>query len=130
MPDGAFGDYLADCVVYEMNSLGQLLSMAHVPRLIRGNDFRIERDGVVWACQENAFVRVACSKYSRLGIGMGGGGPDLISRIAWYRQLDREAPEAWLAADKAGDPVAFSRGQEFPVNGCGYGRQEAGRADP
>jgi hypothetical protein len=107
MPDDHFAGYLADALVYEMSLDGALLAMAQLPRLVNGGRFRIQPDGVVWACQENAFVKVACSSLRGFGMGMGPGGPDLVARIDWYRQLDYDEPEAWLSADKSGDPVAL-----------------------
>jgi hypothetical protein len=46
-----YGEYLADCVVYELGADGQPLAMASLPRMIEGGWFRIQPDGVVWACQ-------------------------------------------------------------------------------
>jgi hypothetical protein len=107
MPDDHFAGYLADALVYEMSPYGSLLAMAQLPRLVNGGQFCIQPNGVVWACQENAFVKVACNSFPLIR-GMGPGGPDLVARVDWYRQLDYDEPEPWLIADKAGDPVALS----------------------
>jgi hypothetical protein len=119
MPEGPFANYLGECVLYEIDASGNLLAMVHLPRLVEGNRFHVQPDGVVWACQENALVKIACAKERSITIGMGGG-PDLIARIPWYRQTEAEAPNAWLVAGKAGDPIAFAGDRAFRVSGGGY----------
>jgi hypothetical protein len=51
---------------------------------------------------------------------MGPGGPDLLCRVDWYRQLSAEEPDAWLRADPSGDPVAFGDAFAFRVCEGGY----------
>jgi hypothetical protein len=113
-----YGEYLSDCLVYELNSDGEPLGLANLPRMIRGGRYRVQKDGVVWACQGGAFVKVAASHHRDLEIG-GPGGPDLLCRIDWYRHLASEGPEAWLTAAPAGDPVAF--GDPFAFRVCAGG---------
>jgi hypothetical protein len=107
-----YADYLAQGTVYELDETGSFLSTANLPRLVQGERFHALPDGLVWACQQDALVKLAPSKH-RGFIGMGPGGPDLITRIVWYRQMETDEPDAWLRSDKAGDPIAFTEKWAF-----------------
>jgi hypothetical protein len=115
----AYGEYLSDCVVYELDAGGKPLAMANLPRMIRGGQCQVQKDGVVWACQDGAFAKVGVSRNNGPMLGHGPGGPDLLCRIDWYRHLSFEAPDAWLISAPAGDPIAF--GAEFAFRVCAGG---------
>jgi hypothetical protein len=113
-----YADYLAQGVVYELDEQGAFLSTANLPRLVQGGKVHVLPDGVVWACQENALVKLALSRRT---FHFGGpGGPDLITRVAWYRQLAPGEPSAWLQSDRAGDPIAFAGSWAFRLPAGGY----------
>jgi hypothetical protein len=115
-----WGDYLADCVVYELNSEGKPLAMVNVPRMVKGRQYQVQKDGVVWACQGGAFIKVGVSRQNEQLIAMGPGGPDLLCRVDWYRHLSTEDRGAWLTSDPAGEPVAFGKELAFYVINGGY----------
>jgi hypothetical protein len=115
-----YGEYLSDCVVYELDDAGKPVGMVNLPRMVRGGQHRAQKGGVVWACQGGAFVKVGASRHGGHRLGGGPGGPDLLCRIDWYRHPSPEPSDAWLSADPAGDPVAFGEGFAFRVSAGGH----------
>lgn len=115
-----YGEYLSDCVLYELGSSGRPVAMVNLPRMIRGSEYRVQQDGLVWACQGGALVKVGVSRQRDPGIGMGPGGPDLLCRIDWYRHLSPKDRDAWLTSEPAGDPLGFGDQYAFRVLGGGY----------
>lgn len=118
-PTRQWSGYLADCVVYELNDKGTPISMVKVPQLVSGGRFRILRDGLVWAGHNDSFVKLVPSRKQPI-ITMGGGGTDLITRLAWFRQTDWQPPLAWLTAGRAAQPVVFNESHAFHLPGGGY----------
>ena len=112
-------DYLSDCVIYELNEKGTPISMVKVPQLVDGGQFKVLKDGLVWAGQNESFLKLVPSQGFQ-GLGMGPGGPDLISRLAWFHQTNWTPPQAWLTSDRAADPVAFNQADVFFLPGGGY----------
>jgi hypothetical protein len=113
--------YLADCVVYEMSESGKPIGIVNLPRMVSGGQSRADDRGVVWACPGGAFVRLAPSDNREHGVAVGPGGPDMLCRVAWYCQPESAPPpKAWLTADPAGDPVAFSRTHAYRPDGDPY----------
>src|SRR5262249_967848 len=80
------------------------------------------KDGVVWACQRGAFVKVAVSQLKvHMGPGLPGPTvPDMLCRITWYRHIAPEEPNAWLSAAPADDLLAFATEYSFPCCTGGY----------
>ena len=115
-----YASYLSDCVVYEFGSDGRPLSMANLPRMVRGGWFRQQKDGIVWACQGNSFVKLGVSKVCQRGFGDGPGGPDLLCRVDWHRQLSADQPDAWLTSNTAGSPITFTDTHAFRVIAGGH----------
>jgi hypothetical protein len=115
-----YASYLGDCVVYELDGGGHPLGMAWLPRMVLGGRFRVQKDGLVWACQQNAFVKLAMTTRREQAFGMGPGGPDLLCRVDWYRQIETEVPDAWLRSDPAGSPLALGESHAFRVTAGGY----------
>jgi hypothetical protein len=112
-----FASYIADCIVYELDDRGKPLSLVTLPRTTHGSSAYPVSDSVVWLCQNNAMVRLEATYDIPT---MGPGGPDLSTRVAWYRQFSEPEATAWLISDKAGDPVAFGvKGAIRPLSG-GY----------
>jgi hypothetical protein len=112
--------YLADCVAYEVNESGKPIGIVTLPRMV--NDWqRCTCDrGVIWACQRGAFVKLTASDY-RQSMGEMLGGSDMLCHVAWYCQPEPPpSPKAWLTANPAGDPVAFSPAYAFRMAGGGY----------
>jgi hypothetical protein len=125
-PRGTWGSYLSDCVVYELNGEGQPVSMANLPRMVNGWQVRADADGVIWGCQNNAMIRLHASDHG-WQIGGGPGGPDMLAKVDWYRELSAADPKAWLVADKSGDPLAYGRSRAFRVVAGGYVQQRSER---
>jgi hypothetical protein len=59
-----------------------------------------------------------------VGFGFGPGGPDLLCRIDWYRQLSPAIPEVWLSSDPVGELIAFGNGVAFGILDGGYVTQK------
>lgn len=122
-PTQGFTGYLSDCVVYELDDGGKPVSMVKVPQIIRGSPVGLVNGGLVWSCQNDGFIRlISSSRSSRLW--MGPGGPDLLTRISWFRQLSPLKPHAWLVSDRGGYPVAFSDTYAFALPAGGYVRKK------
>jgi len=119
-----YAEYLSDCVIYELGADGKPLRMVTVPRMVRGGSYQVQKDGLVWACTGGAFVKLGLSTSRANRFGMGPGGPDMLCRIDWYRQLAVESPSAWLISSSAGNPLAFSDGLAFQVIAGGYVKDE------
>jgi hypothetical protein len=119
-PSPRWAQYLADCTVYELNENGRPSAMANLPRMVLGGSFKVHKDGLVWACQNKAFVKLTMSENRLLGLGFGPGGPDCLCRVDWYRQLGATKADAWLQSDPAGNPVAMSVTHAFRVVTGGY----------
>jgi hypothetical protein len=115
-----WGEYLSDCVVYELGSDGKPVAMVNLPRMIKGGQYQVQKDGVVWVCQGGAFVKVGISRQRGRGIGFGPGGPDLLCRLDWYRHLTQQEHESWLTSDPAGAPLTFGKEFAFSVSSGGY----------
>jgi hypothetical protein len=115
-----FSEYVSNYVIYELNSEGQPLAMVDLPRMVRARQYQVQKDGVVWACQGGAFVKVAVSAPKNHMDLLGARGRDLLCRLAWYRHLWPEEPKAWLTAMPAGDPLAFGNEYAFRVCAGGY----------
>jgi hypothetical protein len=115
-----FAEYLSDCVAYELRSNGWPRAVATLPRMVQGGRYQVRKDGVIWACQGRAFVKLGLSPPRAVEGGGGPGGPNLLCRIDWYRQLARQEPQAWLTADAAGDPLAFGSDIAVRVAAGGY----------
>lgn len=112
--------YLADCVVYEIAEEGNPIGIVNLPRMVNGALGHADSRGIVWGCSSGAFVRLV-TRENRHDYGMMLGGSDKLCRVAWYCQPGRAvSSNAWLTADAAGDPVAFSRSSAFRPAGDPY----------
>ena len=112
--------YLADCIVYELNESGEPIGMVNLPRMVNGWQALANAQGLVWACQQDAMVKLTPSSNRQT---MGGmlGGHDMLCRVAWYLQPEPfSEPKAWLTAGPANDPVAYSPTVAFRPAGGGY----------
>lgn len=118
-PTRGWSGYLADCVVYELNEKGTPISIGKLPQLVSGGKLKILEDGLVWAGQNDSFVKLLPSRRQPL-ITMGGGGGDLTTRLAWFRQAEWEPPLAWLTTGRAAEPVSFNQSSAFRLPGGGY----------
>jgi ankyrin repeat protein len=118
-PKEGYTGYLSDCLLYELDDRGKPMSMTTLPRMVAGNIWHVQEEGIVWRCQDDAFLKVIPTEEREIHL-MGPGGPDLLTRIAWFRQLLPGRPDAKLSADRAGDPVAFSATHAFCLPAGGY----------
>jgi hypothetical protein len=82
--------HIADCVIYESTQDGALVSMTTLPRLVQGQYVRILPDGIVWACERDAFVRLKRSKQEPPAYTVGPRNFDRTTTIPWYRELNDE----------------------------------------
>jgi ankyrin repeat protein len=112
--------YVSDCILYEFNDQGKPVSMVKLPYMVSGSECVVQKDGIVWRCQNGALLRVAVAEQGGPGPGFGPGSPDLLARISWIRTLSGGQPQAWLVADPACDAVAFAQGQAFCLPRGGY----------
>ena len=113
--------YLSDCIAYEISPSGTVEGMVDLPRMVNGAQFAVADDGVIWACQKDAMVKLAMDTSSGLrGFGFSPGGSDLITRIPWYRQFESPQPKAWFTSGKAGDSTAFGSRYAFRTAGGGF----------
>jgi hypothetical protein len=110
--------YLSECIAYELSGSGRVLTMANLPRIVRGYQYSTASGGLVWGCEKGAIVRLE-SAHSQWG-GMGPGGPDLLCTIAWYRQFAAPELDGWLTADKVRDVVAFDSARAYRAVAGGY----------
>ncbi len=118
-PPGHLSGYISDCILYEFDKQGEPVSLLKLPQMVSGSQFRILKGGLAWKCQNESFFKVVPSPHRR-GIGMGPGGPDLLTRMPWFRQLTPPHPDGWLVADRGGDPLAFSETYAFCLPAGGY----------
>jgi hypothetical protein len=95
--------------------------------MVSGSQCHILDDGVIWACQNDAFARLKSS--GRMS-GQGGsfpGSSDLLTNVNWYRELEAVDSDAWLVVGKSGDPMAFTnRGVLRTLTG-GYVQKDSRR---
>lgn len=112
-----FASYVADCILYELDEMGEPLSLVKLPRTVNGSRAQAMADSVIWACQNNGMVRVEATYEIPSGSP---GGPDLLTKVDWYRQFSAAEPTAWLISDKASDPIAFGAKRAFRVLSGGY----------
>jgi Fe-S cluster biogenesis protein NfuA len=83
--------------------------MLKLPQMVRGSEFSVDQDGIVWHCQNDSFLRIAISKLDRFDFG-GPGGRDCLARMPWFHQMTPPEQAGWLVAGKSGDPAAFGHG--------------------
>jgi hypothetical protein len=95
------------------------ISMAPLPSMVVGGSVTTWRGMAVWETQGGGFVAVAPTKSSGL-FSMGPGGPDLVSRVAWVRQIEPHTGDGWFSTEKATDHAAFGPGLAFRLAGGGY----------
>src|SRR5947209_5690158 len=93
--------------------------MAKLPYMVSGSQHVVRQDGVVWKCQNEAFIRPAASKHG-CELGCGPGGSDCLASIPWMRRVARVQPHAWLTTGQAGDPIAFGKTHAFCLPSGGY----------
>jgi ankyrin repeat protein len=118
-PADGYAGYLSDCILYELGSNGDVVSMITLPQVVRGSQFCVRPGGVVWKCQSEMFVKIS-PRRTPLERRMGPGGPDLIANLPWSRQIQYTEPEAWFVSGKAGDPAAFGESHAYSLPGGGY----------
>jgi hypothetical protein len=120
-----YAEEVSDCVVYEFGFDGEPVAMVNLPRMILGGQYRVQKDGIVWACEGGAFVKLRISPRRNLGeFHMGPGGPDMLCRVDWYRQLSAEESDGWHPMAPANDSVAF--GDDFAVRAFAGGYFKVG----
>jgi hypothetical protein len=118
-PASHLSGYISDCILYEFNKQGKPVSLLKLPQMVSGSQVHLLKVGIVWKCQNQSFFKVVPSPHE-MRIGMGPGGPDLLTRMPWFRQLTRTHPEGWLVADRSGDPLAFSDAHAFCLPAGGF----------
>jgi ankyrin repeat protein len=118
-PSGAWSGYLSDCLLYELNDEGEVVSLATLPRVVDGSMSCTQSDGIIWKCQNDTFIKVIPVRQGP-AMSMGGGGPDGVANVAWTRRVQYREPEAWFFTGKAGDPVAFGNSFAFCLPAGGY----------
>jgi hypothetical protein len=111
--------YLSDCIVYEISRDGHVAGMANLPRMVHGRQHVTIPGGLLWRCEKGAMVMLAPEMDGTGFFGMPGG-PDMISRVAWYRQFPKPESKGWLTADKVRDVVAFDSTHAYRAVAGGY----------
>jgi hypothetical protein len=119
-PSSRYWGYLSDCIAYELSASGGVEGMVNLPRMVNGRQFGVVLDGVVWSCQQDALARLALDASSELRFFGGPGGPDLISRVSWYRQHAEPERKAWFKSGKGGDSTAFGNRYAFRGGAGGF----------
>jgi len=118
----AYSSFLQDCIVYELNAAGEVVGILNMPRMVTGSAAQSVEGGVVWACQNNAIVRLSGSGAATSSGRCMPGGPDMLIRADWYREYSAAAPCEWLTTGKAGNPLALGTKRGFQVLAGGYAR--------
>jgi hypothetical protein len=122
-----YSSYLQDCIIYEISERGEVVGVSTLPRMVTGSQCRVVNDGVVWACQSDAFARLKPSRRVHGIGGSGPGSPDMRIDLEWYREYEPVNPDAWLVVGKSGDPMAFSNGSVFKSLTGGYVQKDSKR---
>lgn len=99
----AYSGYTGDCIVYEMDSDGDILTRTPLPQYLIGGSQKLFSDSVVWATKNRGLMRLRSSKDR---ITFGPGGPDATGEIAWFFQTPQDK-EHWLATDAARPLVTY-----------------------
>jgi hypothetical protein len=119
-PAAGYSAQLADAVAYEVGTGGGVVSLANLPRLVNGGQFHALGDAVTWCAQNGAMIQLQAHT-GDAGFGMGPGGYDCVTKVAWYREFGADDPPGvWLVADKAGDPTAFGGDRIYRQLAGGY----------
>jgi ankyrin repeat protein len=118
-PATGLSGYISDCILYEFNDRGKPVSIAKLPYTVRGAEYTLAKDAVIWKCQNDGLLRIAAAgKSGRMCAAIGG--PDMLARIPWFRQVLGLEPLAWLIADRAVDAAAFGQTHAFCIPSGGY----------
>lgn len=115
-----FTNYVSDCTLYEISTAGQPIAIGRMPQLVRGSEFSVRDDGVVWACENASLVKLRPSANGHDGGRMFGGGLDCTTHVEWFRQFEKHDVGAWLTTETAGDPVSIGERMVFRVTQGGY----------
>ena len=105
---------LSEARVYEIDSRGQPIAVAPLPRKLLDDTPRSVRRGVIWSGPRGAFVHCSASDND----GVVGTGPDLdtkecVAQLDWYRELSWSPEDPWLRCPPARDVIAYGDGCAF-----------------
>lgn len=115
----AFSSYISDCVLYEFSDRGQPVAMVKLPQMVQGSHCVIRPDGVIWRCQNEGIVK-AVPTPGLWSPCPGPGGPALLVHLPWFRQPMPSAPDGWLVAGRAIDPLVYGATHAFQLPAGGY----------
>jgi hypothetical protein len=128
-PNTPWSGYLAECVVYELDELGEVTGTTTLPRLVEGRLAYPAGGGLVWGCQRQGLVRFSATSRGEAMLGRGGlGSVDRRCRVDWYRELAPPRRKAWLMSDPAGDVACFADQTMIRVIEGGYVEKAGDRA--
>lgn len=105
---------LSEARVYEIDSRGQPIAVAPLPRRLLDDTPRLGRRGVIWSGPRGAFVHCSASDND----GVVGMGPELdtkqcVAQLDWYRELSWNPEDPWLRCPPARDVIAYGDGCAF-----------------
>jgi hypothetical protein len=116
-PRNGWTNYLLEPSVLEVSGDGSPTSLAPIPRRPLGAEFACHGHQVVWSCQGYTLLCVSPSDPA-LMVGMGPGGPDLVTNVEWMRRYELEVDHKdWMAAPGLDNLVAF--GSDFAYCSAG-----------
>ncbi|MFC1757752.1 hypothetical protein ACFL2H_03160 [Planctomycetota bacterium] len=92
-----FGRTLADGLIYEIAD-GELQGMTTLPRPVVGRPRHISAGTLVWGCERGCMARLGTSG-TDLSRGFTFSGDDMLCRVAWYREIPWQMPNAWFTVD-------------------------------
>lgn len=116
----SYSSFLQDCLIYELNADGEVVGILNMPRMVIGSVAQSVEGGVVWACQNNAVVRLCGSGSATSSGSCMPGGPDMLIQASWYRDYSTTESCEWLTTGKSGDPVALGTKRGFRVLAGGF----------
>ena len=120
-PKNSLYGNLGQCVVYELNENGKVLSMTSLPQMVSGSKFQVIEDVCVWQCFGSQLVKLeaSCDMEQKLF----GRGWDCQTGISWIRTVKsskKNATDAWLTADVDCHNVELLEGFAIGVTDGGY----------
>ncbi len=112
--------HISECKVYEIGPEGKVRGVVTLPRPVFGEDCKVLKNGLVWACPNGSLVRVTSAVDKKRDPFDSPPRPDCVVNVDWVSQHRSPENQAWFTMNKAGDCLTLSDRFAFSTPSGGY----------